>query len=178
MQVHGPQKHSSTGRQSEADVIDPGLEAVFRFMLENKNGQWNSVELNNFYNSCIMRSLSRQCVIRKVRELFSDVIVPSSPGYASVIAFRSCASVLKIVKDEKEHEYLEHKTQVARCTERECKEMKCKRRHYDLHIDKDKMDDVDSPILSSLLSLVSSPKFNKTFPAAVIRNIVISHVTN
>ncbi len=47
------------------------------------------------------------------------------------LAIRSCASsVLKIVKDEKEHDDLEHSMiQVARCIKHECKEMKFVRTH-------------------------------------------------
>ena len=166
--------------ESETDLVDQGLEAVFRFMLDNKNNLWNSVELYDVYNSCSTGSLSRPAVIEKVKERFSDdVIILSSPGCASVIAFRSCASsVLKIVKDEKELDDLQHsKVQVAKCIERECMAMKSKRTHYDLHITKEKMDDIISPTLSSLLSLIS-PKLNKTLAAAMIGNIITSQVTN
>ena len=54
--------------------------------------------------------------------------------------------------------------------------MKCESTHYDLLINKDKMDDVVSQTLS-MLSLVS-PKLNKTLSAAIIGNIVTSEVTH
>ena len=55
--------------------------------------------------------------------------------------------------------------------------MKCKRTHYDIHINIDTMDDADSQTLSSMLSLVS-PKLNKTLSVAIIGDIVTSEVTN
>ena len=151
-------------------------------MLEHKDSLWNSAELYDIYISCssCSRLLSRPIVNEKVKERFSDnVIVLTSPGYASIIAFNRCvSSVLKIVKDENEDDELEHsKIKVSRCIKRECKQMKSKRTHYDLHINKDKMDDAVSQTLSSMLSLVS-PKLNKTLSAAMIGNIVTSEVTN
>ena len=55
--------------------------------------------------------------------------------------------------------------------------MKCKRTHYDIHINIDMMDDAVSQRLSSMLSLVS-PKLNKTLSVAIIGDIVTSEVTN
>lgn len=170
----------STGRQQETDVTDPGLDAVFQFMLENKNSHWNTVELYDVYSSFSTIQQSRKTVIEKVKQHFADdVIILSSPGYASIVVFRNSASfVLKMVKDDKAHDDLEHsKIQVARAIEQECKDMKCNRMHYDLHIDKDKMDETVSPTLSSLLSLIS-PKMNRTLAAAMVGNIVTSQVTN
>ena len=169
-----------TGSKPDTDVVDPGLEAVFNLMMENKDSLWNSVELHDVYSRCSVRSLSRQRVLEEVKEKFSgDIIVLSSPGYASIIAFsKSATSVLKIVKDTLECDNLEHsKIEVARCIARECKEITSKRTHYDLHIDMDKMNEAVSPTLSSVLSLVSS-KLNQTLPAAMIGNIVTSQITN
>ena len=52
-----------TGRESEADVTASGLEAVFSFMLENKDSLWNLAELYGIYISCSSRLLSRPIVI-------------------------------------------------------------------------------------------------------------------
>ncbi|MPC81316.1 hypothetical protein E2C01_075923 [Portunus trituberculatus] len=124
---------------------------------------------------------SRETVIEKVKQHFADdVIILSSPGYASIMAFRNSASfVLKMVKDDKAHDDLKHsKIQIARSIEQECKDMKCNRTHYNLHIDKDKMDETVSPTLSSLISLIS-PKMKRTsLAAAMVGNIVTSQVTN
>ena len=148
-----------TGRESGTDVTDSGLEAVFSFMLENKDILCNSAEVYDIYISCCSSILSFPIVIEKVKE-------------------RCPLSVLKIRKDGSEDDELEHsKIKVARCIKRECKEIKCKRTHYDIHINKDKMDDAVSQTLSSMLSLVS-PKLNKTLSAAIIGNIVTSEVTN
>ena len=77
-----------TGRESETGVTYSGLEAVFSFMLENKVSPLNSAELYDISISCSSRLLSRSIVIEKVEERFSDdVIVLTSPGYASIIAF-------------------------------------------------------------------------------------------
>ena len=82
------------------------------------------------------------------------------------------------MKDENEGDELEHsKIKVARCIKRECKQMKFESTHYDLHINKDKIDDPVYQTLSSMLSLVS-PKLNKTLSAAIIGNIVTSEVTH
>ena len=77
----------------------------------------------------------------------------------------------KIVKDENEGDELEHsKIKVAKCIKRECKQMKFESTHYDLHINKDKIDNPVSQTLSSMLPLVSQ-KLNKTLSAVIIENI-------
>ena len=82
-------------RESEADVTASGLQAVFSFMLENKYSLWDLAGLYGIYISCSSRLLSHSIVIEKVKERFSDdVIVLTSPGYASIIAFKRCASSL------------------------------------------------------------------------------------
>ena len=82
-----------TGGESEADVTDSGLEAVFSFMLENKDSLWDSAELYDIYISCSSRLLSRPIIIEKIKERFSDdVIVLTSPGFVIIIAFKRCAS--------------------------------------------------------------------------------------
>ena len=80
-----------------------------------------------------------------------------------------------MLKDERNHDYLEHsKIHVARCIEQECKEIKCKRTHYNLNIDIESTYDMVSPTLSSLLSMVT-PKLNRTLAAAMVGNVVTSH---
>ena len=55
-----------TGKELETDVTDSGLEAVFSFMLENKDILLNSAELYDISISCSSRLLSRSIVIEKV----------------------------------------------------------------------------------------------------------------
>ena len=89
-----------TGRDSEADVTASGLEAVFSFMLEDKDSLWNLAEQYGIYISCCSRLLSRPIVIEKVKERFSgNGIVLTSSGYASIIAFKRCAS--SVLEDSK-----------------------------------------------------------------------------
>ena len=82
--------------QQETDANDPGLDAVFTFMQENKNAIWNTVELYDVYCSSGTRSLSRKIVIEKIKERFGDDVIILS----SIIAFtHSASSVMKSVKD-------------------------------------------------------------------------------
>ena len=82
-----------TRKESEADVTDSGLEAVFSFMLENKDSLLNSAELYDISISCSSRLLSRSIVIDKVEERISDdvIVLTYTAGCASIIAFKRCS---------------------------------------------------------------------------------------
>ncbi|KAG0724983.1 hypothetical protein GWK47_004857 [Chionoecetes opilio] len=94
---------SAAVKEAQADKpeLDKGLQVVISILKEDMSHNWNSVDLFNLYIENEGNALSRRQLIAELSAHFGkDLVVLSSPGIASILAFQSkAADVLRIIPD-------------------------------------------------------------------------------
>ncbi|KAG0729000.1 hypothetical protein GWK47_031251 [Chionoecetes opilio] len=97
---------SAAVKEAQADKpeLDKGLQVVISILKEDMSHIWNSVDLFNLYIENEGNALSRRQLIVELSAHFGkDLVVLSSPGIASILAFQSkAADVLRIIPDAEE----------------------------------------------------------------------------
>lgn len=165
-------------KEEEHPSTDAALEAVVRDMYSDKSRLWNSTGLYDLYQSHSGTRLSKRNLLTEVQKQFgNDLLVLTSPGIASIVAFRSAsAHILKIVSDD-EKESLQNATK-ALSTQiiSECKEIKTDPATYSTSINKEQAANSTSSTLQDLLAAIS-PDLSFTLPALLIGNMITSIVT-
>ncbi len=92
---------------------------------------WNSIEVYHEYTDAGGTLLTHRQVIHQVKDHFhGDLLVLTSPGYASVIAFhQGAAGTLRVVKDDKSDD-INAICQVANQIVTECKNVENDKTSY------------------------------------------------
>lgn len=165
-------------KEEEHPSTDAALEAVVRDMYSDKSRLWNSTGLHDLYQSHSGTRLSKRNLLTEVQKQFgNDLLVLTSPGMASIVAFRSAsAHILKIVSDD-EKESMQNATK-AFSTQiiSECKEIKTDPATYSTSINKEQAANSTSSTLQDLLAAISAD-LSFTLPALLIGNMITSIVT-
>ena len=132
-QSGGPE---GTSKQSESDEA---LQYVIEILKADRSRIWNSVEVFNEYQDNHGCALTRYRLVEELRRYFGDdLVVLTTPGYASLIAFHSNAALmLKMVKDDDEIDDIQRSISIlAKHVVKECKSIKCDKSKYHVHIDR------------------------------------------
>ena len=93
-----------SSRETAVDC-DQALDALVKKMQSNRSHMWNSIDLHKMYCELQGIRLSRRTLIDHLQEkLAPELIVLSSPGVASIIAFRShLSSQTHLVNDTEDN---------------------------------------------------------------------------
>ena len=159
---------------SKNEPEDPVLLALAYTMSENKTKMSNSAELLHEYKgngaSTIMQ---KKLLFQEMKEYFKDaIIVMSSPGIASIVAFTSeTTKLFHLMKqdDDDDDEVDVALSKVAKKIQQDIGICKRKRNKYRVNID---VDIAREPISETLLSLFEkvSGKFSHSLPGLLIGN--------
>ena len=145
-------------------------------MQTKKSRIWTFIELFQEYPSYFGSTLTRANLVNQMYLHFSkELLVLTSPGITSIIAFRS--NTLKIVKDNDEDDLGRCVDKVGTYIIKECKAFVHDKSSYNAHIDKHIANEDVSSTLQALLSAISE-KFDQSLPALLIGNIITSIVNN
>ena len=127
---------------------------IFIVLKEGKAKIWNVIELGKLYDDHGGNDLSQQQLIKQLMDDFNgDLIQFSSPGYASVPAFKSqTAEKLKIIKADEDSDIDNSLKKIAKQIRQECKEICLDKSRYVLNIDVEAINDCISKTLQKLLS--------------------------
>lgn len=158
---------------------DPFFIALTDTMSANRTKMWNSAELLQEYEESGGTAITqRKTLMQKIKKYFEDaLIVLSSPGIASIVAFASettkLCNILKQDDDEDEIDGAVNK--VAKKIQQETSTLKKKRNAYTVNID---VDIAREPISETLLSLLEkvSGKSSDSQPVLLIGNMITGMV--
>ncbi len=158
---------------------DEGLQYVIEILQADRNQIWNSVELYQEYQDNYGRALTRRRLIQDIQKYFGDeLVVLTSPGYASLITFHKNARLMKMIKDDDESDDIERSINiVAKHVVQECNTISNDKSTYQAHIDRNIAAEYASDTLMMLLAAMST-KFDKSLPALLIANIITNVITN
>ncbi|PIK51924.1 hypothetical protein BSL78_11179 [Apostichopus japonicus] len=165
---------------TEQPETDKALQFVIETLQADRSRIWNSVELFKEYQDSHGCALTRVRLIKELRKYFgNELVVLSTPGYASLIAFhKNAALMLKMVKDDEENDDIESNVSVlAKHVVKECKSLSYDKSKYQVHINKDVAAEYASSTVMRLLAALSS-KLDTTLPALLIANIITDVITN
>ena len=85
--------HQSNSSTSTNQLMDRAFDSVTAYVADKKDTIFNSIDLYNKYVQEGGNVLSRQHLIKKLLEKFeNDMIALSSPGIATILAFKSTAA--------------------------------------------------------------------------------------
>ena len=158
---------------------DAGFQSVVKEISGNQSRIWNSIELYNLYTEGGGNELSRRSLISKLSDYYgTDIVTLSSPGTATLVAFKSTAAqLLKIIPDmgDDDTEQAIHRVKTKIC--KETKAIPIDRKNYDIRIDNDAASKAISKTLLDLLAKIS-PKLDHTLPALMIGSIISSTLQN
>ena len=159
-------KHSASTTQLE---IDTGLEHLLKVMSADKSRIWNSLELYMEYQSNHGCVITRKHLIIKLKaHLQQELVILSSPGYASIVAFHCYAAVvLKMVKDDVEDDIGSFIGKLAKKVVNDCKEISFDTSIFKLHIDEHTATAASSSTILTLLATLS-PKLNTPHTTSLI----------
>lgn len=131
-------------------------------MTANKSCIWNSLELFQEYQNNHGCFITRRGLITKLQAHFQDeLVVLSSPGYASIVTFHCNAAIaLKVVKDEDDDDVDSIIGKLGKRVVKDCKNIQVDASIYKLRIDEQVAAEASSSTLLSLLATLS-PKLNK-----------------
>ena len=155
-------KHSASTTQME---IDTGLEHLLKVMSADKSRIWNSLELYMEYQSNHGCVITRKHLIIKLKaHLQEELVILSSPGYVSIVAFHcNAAVVLKMVKDDDEEDIGSFIGKLAKKVVNNCKDISFETSIFKLHIDKHTATAASSSTLLTLLAIVSQAKHSSHY---------------
>ncbi len=123
-------------------------------------------------------TLSRRMLIAKLVESFEgDMITLSSPGIASLLAFKSSAAKVFYTMSDGDDDVSEAIEVIAKKIKSEIGDMEIDRNNYLCHVNKDICARFQSNTLEDLLSKIN-PKMRQSLPALLIGNIITSLVKN
>lgn len=165
--------------QTGAQELDEALQAVIRVLKEDLSRIWNSVDLNHLYLEHGGTALSRRLLITRLSEHFGeDLLVLSSPGIATILAFKSrTAKVLHIIPDVDDDDIENAVNKVKKKICQEVKEICIDRNNYHTRLNHENASEhVSSTVLHLLAQL--SPTLDNTLPALLIGNIITSALQN
>ncbi|KAJ8021891.1 hypothetical protein HOLleu_39220 [Holothuria leucospilota] len=169
--------------QDPEGSYEPSGEAFVRvidILQFNKSRIWNSVELFKEYRDNQGSALTHRSLLEKVQQHFGDdLVVLTSPGYASLIAFHENAAVMmKMVKDDDETDDIEKcVNMLAKHIVKECKAIPTNKSAYQVHIDMNVAAEFASSTLLKLLATLST-KLDETLPALLIASVITDVLTN
>ena len=146
----------------------------------DKNCIWTSTEIFLKYQEHGGSRLKRRNLVSEIeRHFYGNLLVLSSPGKATILAFKSfTADALHRIKKEEQDRSISNAIEViSKQVQTECKDVQLDRSCYRTKIDKDDIKSVCSDTLCQLLGAVS-PRLDGTPPAYMISNIVTSQVLN
>ena len=148
-------------------------------MSSEKTRLWNSTELYELYRSSAGTCYTKRSLLAELQDQFrNDLVVLTSPGVASIVAFRTySAHILKIVSDDETDDVQRATKTLSKQIIAECRDTPSDSRMYASSIDKELAASATSTTLQELLSAIS-PNLAYTLPSLLIGNIVTSIVTN
>lgn len=160
------------------EIKDAAFESVINSLAQNKADVHNSISIYAKYleeGGCL---LSRRQLVSKIVEQFGgDLITLSSPGIASILAFKSsAANSLHLVPDD-EDEMSEAIEIVAKKIKEDISNIEIDGNNYHSHIDRNICSKFESSTLTDIVSNVST-KLKHSLPALLIGNIVTAVVKN
>uniref|UniRef100_UPI00358F791D uncharacterized protein isoform X1 n=1 Tax=Myxine glutinosa TaxID=7769 RepID=UPI00358F791D len=172
-------ENNDTSTKDDGTCPDLALDIIINVLCDDKNRIWNSIELHQEYLNHRGTVLSRAHLVVAVHRHFSgDLLVLSSPGFASIITFRAnTAVILKLVKDDDEDDVPTCIGKVGKQTAKECAAIVWDKSSYNTHIDVNTAAESVSSTLLTLLTAIS-PKLTTSLPAMLIGSIITSMVTN
>ena len=161
--------------ESQLQKEDHPFDALVQHISENKSDMWNSIEVQDIYVSYGGNILSRRNLIDQLVEHFgNDLLILSGNGVASILVFRSRAShLLKMVDDKADIDI----KPIAKVIRAECLERPDNRETYKTRLFVGDAQETCSDLLLQLLAMLS-PKLDHTNPALLIGNIITSVITN
>ena len=138
---------------------------------------WNSIEVYKEYQDHRGTETSRSQLVKTISDNFGDkLIVLSSPGFASVLAFHTPAiKLLKLVRDDEEDNIKSSIKQLAETIREESKAINLNKSKYQINIYSCTAVAAASDRMLQLLDSVS-PKLLNTLPALLIGNMIIAAV--
>ena len=171
---------SATKNETKVEHTDEAFQAVITEISKDMDAIRNSVDVYALYLEKGGNVLSQRAIVPKLVDHFGDsMLVLTSPGVASVIAFRGKASnVLRLVPDNDEDE-----TNIAldTVTQKICAEKKILKpdsEQYYTTVDYNIAQECVSDTVMDLLGHLS-PKLDKnTLPGLMIGNIITSVMKN
>ena len=146
-------------------------------MIKIKNDRtWTSVQIHSMYIENGGKDMKKNRLVDKIKELLEDeIIVLSSPGFASIIMLKQKASGMFRLEDSEDDDDDIHVQTVARKIRCEIKNISSERSHYKPLTNESLFEDVSSTLML-LLSLICTT-LDKTLPAAMVGSIITSSVS-
>ena len=165
-------------RDEERPPPDAAFQAVVHEMCSDKGCLWNSTDLYDLYTRNSGTQHSKRILLNKIQSHFgNEILVLTSPGIASIVAFRTAsAHILKIVSDDEKDDLQSATKTLSREIIAECKDIPNDTTTYSTSIDKEHAAKATSSTLQELLAAIS-PDLAYTLPALLIGNVVTSIVT-
>lgn len=164
--------------QSGPGEVDKALESVIWTLDKDLSRIWNSVELYSLYAEN-GGTATRRLLISKLSEHYKEeLLVLSSPGIATILAFKSHASkALHVISDFEDDDSDFAVTKVTKKIYQEVGEMTPDRDKYCTRLNHETASaNVSSTVLNLLARL--SPKLDNSLPALLIGNIITAVLTN
>ena len=121
---------ASQQNEEEPTVTDTGFEEVKKNLDRERQNLWTSIEVYSYYQQNGGNILSRQGLLSKLSiEFGNELLVLSSPGIASILAFRKhAASILKV---EEIDEFQADVSNISKCIRREVEQIPTNRNLYE-----------------------------------------------
>ena len=151
---------------------------MIKLLSKNKSNIYNYFSINNEYiNEGASIASRRQLIQRLIEHFDGKLIALSSPGLATVLAFRTdAAKVLHLASNETDDED-EAINKVAKIIAREVNNIEIGKNTYSIETSKKTCTEYVNYTLLELLSKLGK-KLKHTLPAMLIGNIITSLLTN
>ena len=159
------------------ELKDAAFDSLVKYLDENKANIHSSIDIYTKYMEEGGHVFSRRQLVQQIVEKFGgDMITLSSPGIASMLAFKSGVAKVFHLPDDTD-DMSEAIKKVAKTIKAELDSIETDRNYYHSHIDKDVCSKFQSNTLDDVLSKVSQ-KLKQSLPALLIGNIITSVVKN
>ncbi len=162
---------------NDTEFKEVAFDLVIEYLAENRDVIHNSSDIHTKYVND-GGTLSRRMLIAKLVESFEgDMITLSSPGIASLLAFKSSAAKVFYTMSDGDDYVSEAIEVIAKKIKSEIGDMEIDRNNYLCHVNKDICARFQSNTLEDLLSKIN-PKMRQSLPALLIGNIITPLVKN
>lgn len=174
-----PRSVQAAARQSciTDQLIDTAFNSIIMYLTSNKATVYSSVDLYTKYVEEGGKVLSRRKLVTNIIEEFGgDVISLSSPGIATILAFKATAAKLFHMIPDDTDDMCDMIEKVSKKIKTEINNIEINRKNYYNHVDKDICFYFQSNTLTDILSKISEKLKYGSLPSLLIGNIITSVV--
>lgn len=157
-------------------LVDAAFDSVITYLASNKATAHSSVNLYTKYVEEGGQALSRRQLVTSIIETFGgDIIALSSPGIATILAFKATAAKMFHMIPDDTDDMCDVIEKVSKKIKTEINNIEVDKKNYHGHLDRDICSYFQSNTLNDILSRISG-KLNESLPSLLIGNIITSVV--